>query len=343
MPRPLLSRDVLVLAGSAGAVAAMTVLARAVPVSPTTIALALLLIVLAAATLSRLWVATVVSIAAMLVLNYFFLPPVGTFTIADAGNWVALIVFLVVAVVGSHLSAAAQARAREAARGALASTLLASLSHDLRTPLTAIRVAIGNVTDTTSDADRRQQAEIALGELDRLNHLFDHILDMARIDSRAVTTDRQWVTPADIVDAAVSYAGRSLDAHALTIDAPSDTAVHLDPRLTSSALAQLLENAARYSAGATTIAVRACVVEGELRVSVEDEGSGLPQGEVTRLFEPFFRAEGAHTIPGTGMGLAIARGLVTAQRGRIWAENRPGAGARFSIAVPAESRHVALA
>ena len=312
-------------------------------VSPTTAALALLLVVLCVATFGRLWMAMTAAVAATLSLNFFFLPPVGTFTIEDPENWVALFVFLIVAVIGSQLSAAAQSRAREAARGALASTLLASLSHDLRTPLTAIRVAIGNLTDTGSDVERRQQADVALGELDRLNHLFDHILDMARIDARAVTTERQWVTPADIVDAAVTYAGRSLDAHELTIDAASNTAVHIDPRLTSSALAQLLENAARYSAPRSTIDVRASVEGGEVRISVSDGGPGLTPGDVARLFEPFFRGKAAHAIPGTGMGLAITRGLLAAERGRVWAENRDGGGARFWIAVPAESRPAALA
>src|SRR5205807_1917570 len=112
--------------------------------------------------------------------------------------------------------------------------------------------------------------------LDRLNHLFNHILDMARIDARAVTTERQWVTPADIVDAAVAYAGRSLDAHQLTIDAAADTAIRIDPRLTSSALAQLLENAARYSAPTTVIEVRVFAEEREVRFSVADAGPGVP-------------------------------------------------------------------
>jgi two-component system sensor histidine kinase KdpD len=312
-------------------------------VSPTTAALALLLAVLCVAAFGRLWMAMAAAVAATLCLNFFFLPPVGTFTIADPENWVALFVFLIVAIIGSQLSAAAQSRAREAARGALASTLLASLSHDLRTPLTTIRVAIGNVTESTSDIERHEQADVALSELDRLNHLFDHILDMARIDAHNVTTERQWVTPADIVDAAVTYAGRSLDAHALTIDADSDRAVHIDPRLTSSALAQLLENAARYTTPGSTIEVQASVADGEVRISVSDAGPGLPAGDVARLFEPFFRGDAARAIPGTGMGLAIARGLLSAEGGRIWAENRNSGGARFSIAVPAESRPGAVA
>jgi two-component system sensor histidine kinase KdpD len=312
-------------------------------ISPTIAALILLLAVLCVAAFGRLWMAMAAALAATLGLNFFFFPPVTTFTIADPQNWVALFVFLIVAIIGSQLSAAAQSRAREAARGALASTLLTTLSHDLRTPLTAIRVAIGNLADTSSAADRREQAQIAQAELDRLNHLFDHILDMARIDSRAVTTERQWVTPADVIDAAIAYAGRALDAHALSIDAPSETAMHLDPRLTSSAVAQLLENAARYAPRGSTITVRVTVGDGEARIRVEDTGAGIPAAEMPRLFEPFFRGKAAQAVPGTGMGLAIARGLVAAEGGRIWAENTGAGGARFCIVIPAESRPAAVA
>ena len=311
-------------------------------VSPTTAALALLLSVLCVAAFGRLWMAMLAALVATLALNFFFMAPVGTLTIADPRNWISLIVFLVVAVIASQLSAMAQARAREATRGALASTLLASLSHDLRTPLTAIRVAVGNLTDTQSDAERRQQADVALRELDRLTRLFDHILDMARIDARAVTLERQWVTPADVVDAAVSYVGRSLDIHSLHVDASVERVVHIDPRLTSSALAQLIENAARYSPVGSTIDIHAFVRDGEVRISVDDAGPGLQPDDLARLFEPFFRGTAGRATTGTGMGLAIARGLLSAQRGRTWAENKAGGGARFWIAVPAESRPTAV-
>src|SRR6185503_18286471 len=140
---------------------------------------------------------------------------------------------------------------------------------------------------------------------------------------------------------ATSYAGRSLAGHNLHVDASVDRAVHIDPRLTSSALAQLLENAARYSPAGSTIDVHAFVRDGEVRISVCDVGSGLPPADLARLFEPFFRGTAARATTGTGMGLAIARGLLSAQQGRTWAENKDGGGARFWIAVPAESRPVA--
>ena len=132
MIRPIPTRDVIVLLGGLVAIAAVTGLLRTLPgVSPTTVALALLLVVLGTATMSRLRIAIVVSVVAMLTLNFFFLPPVGHFTIADPQNWVALLVFLVVAVVGSKLSAAAQARAHEAIARRNEVTRLFDLTRDV--------------------------------------------------------------------------------------------------------------------------------------------------------------------------------------------------------------------
>ena len=150
-----------------------------------------------------MWIAITVAVASTLSFNYFFFPPVGTFTISEPHNWVSLFAFLVPAIIGSNLSAAAQERARiaveraqfleerEAAeiqrqRGELAATLLASLSHDLKTPLTVLRMAVDNLRDDLPIESRRAQADAAAAELRRLTRLFESILDMARIDAAAV-------------------------------------------------------------------------------------------------------------------------------------------------------------
>ena len=474
---------------------------RPLPVTPTTAALVLLLIVLFTATRSRLWVAIGVAIVAMLALNYYFIPPVGTFTIADPENWVALVAFMVVAAIASNLSTAAQTRTREAVarrnevtrlfdlsrdvllttettgaldalarhiarrfelakvaiylplehgwhvyqggeepvvvdeqmleqtlastRGALefdarqraygghstgrdsagepvslvplrhgiktigvlvvgaplldvgtldavagvaaiaieraqfladreaaelvrqkadlASTLLATLSHDLRTPLTAIRVAVENLRERDLPVEmRRDQANAALSELDRLTRLFQDILDMARIDASAIRIDRQWVTPADIVDAAAAQVRHALEGRSLRVEADAEAEVEIDPRLTSAALAHLLENAAQYSPADQPITITARAERSGLRVSVQDEGPGLDPGELDHVFERFFRGHAArHASFGTGMGLAITRGLLSAEQGQVWAENVAGHGASFSMTVPGATRAVA--
>jgi two-component system sensor histidine kinase KdpD len=368
----LSSRDLRVLAGSISAIAVATFVLRLIPqASATTAALALLLVVLGAATLARLRTAIVVSLTALLTLNFFFLPPLGTLVIADPQNWIALFAFLIVAVIASNLSAAAQARARDAEarqhevarlfaeraqflaereaaalvrqKADLASTLLASLSHDLRTPLTAIGVAVENLRGPMADSARCEQADAAMAELDRLTQLFQDILDMARIDADAIRVERQWVTAADVVDAAVAHARHALGPRPLHVDADTDTEVEIDPRIASMALSHVVENAARYSPAGDEIVIRAAAGDDGLIISVADHGPGLDPGEVDQLFERFYRGRAVRQATvGTGMGLSIARGLLTAAGGRIWAENVPAGGARFSIAVPGPVRPVTV-
>lgn len=206
--------------------------------NPTTTALCYLLVVLFVASLARLWIAVVTSLAATVCLNFFSLPPVGTFTLVDPSNWAALATFVVVSVVAGELSASARARAQEAlARGhelleerhaaelsrqraELSSALFASLSHDLRTPLTAIRTAVSNLDSVDlSEEQRRDQARVASDQVDRLTRLFDEVLDMARIDAGSVRALRVWTTPAEIVEAAVAQRRRSARAPAGPVNA----------------------------------------------------------------------------------------------------------------------------
>jgi len=221
----------------------------------------------------------------------------------------------------------------------LAATLLASLSHDLRTPLTAIRTAVENLRGDLSVDDRREQTGAAIAELDRLTRLFQDILDMARIDAAAIDIDRQWVAAADVVDAAVAHVRHMLERHALRVDADAEREVEIDPRLVSVALSHLLENAALYSEADREIFVQASVEADGLHVAVTDHGPGLDPSELDHLFERFYRGHAARQASlGTGMGLSITRGLLAAAGGRVWAENVPGAGARFSIVVPGPVR-----
>lgn len=318
---------------------------------PTTVALSFLMIVLFVATAGPLWAALATSIAAMLCFNFFFLPPVGTWAVAGPENWVALIALLVTSVVASQLSARARARAEEAGarrreaeiargRAELSAALLAAISHDLRTPLTALRVAVANLGDGAIDAaSRAEQAALAASQAERLTRLFDGILDMARIESNMVQAHRGWCAPAEIVDAALAHAGPALGRHAVDLTVDQDIEVNVDPRLTAAALSHLLENAAQYAPPGTRIHVRASADSDGLRLSVADEGPGLDEAEIEHLFTPLFRGRaGRSQAAGTGMGLAITRGLVAAQGGRAWAGNGPAGGASFAIAIPSASR-----
>jgi two-component system sensor histidine kinase KdpD len=326
----------------------------------TIVALTYLMVVLVVAASSQLWVAVLTSCAAMALLNFFFLPPVGTWAISDPGNWAAWLAFFTVSLVGSRLSAAARDRAALAVERAqrveerksadlarqseeLKSALLNSIAHDLRTPLTAIRVAASNLQGSwLTDDQRREQSDLVLTEVGRLTRLFQNILEMARIDTGGILAEQQWVHPLEIVEGARSLVEHDLRGHPVEVQIETDSLVRLDPRLTASALAHLLENAAQYSPPGSPITVRCQVVSAELSLSVRDCGAGIAPSDLPKLFERFYRGgDSKRRVSGTGMGLSIASGLLAAEQGRVRAENCPDGGARFTIAVPVQVRTAA--
>ena len=487
--------DAAHLAAALLGVAAVTlILGRWLQVSnAATVSTTYLMVVLLVAATSRLWVAVLTSVAAMLSLNFFFLPPIGAFTIADPQNWLALFTFLAVSLVASNLSAVARARTDEAAgrrdelarlfdlsrdvlmitegrealsvlaraiarrfdleyvavavpRGAewdvheagaqvlpldrrqlsaafaaaqsslefdayartyaghrsttmdgrvvrlvplrvgtkptgvlvasgrpvepgtldtlagvvaiaieraqlleerkaaeltrqseqLKTALLASLGHDLRTPLTAIRIAAANLkAGELPREDTTEQSDLILSEVERLTRLFENLLEMARIDAGAVATEARWTYPSEIVAAAREQVEQTLQRHDVEVDIEPDIAVRLDPRLTATALAHLLENAAQYAPPESTVRLSSRVENGSLVIQVRDHGPGIAPADLPHLFDRFYRGAAARSrTSGTGMGLWIVRGLLAAEQGRVWAENCDDGGARFTIAVP---------
>ena len=324
----------------------------------TTVALTFLMIVLLVAAYTRLRTAVATSLAAMLFFNYFFLPPVGTLIIADLHNGIALFAFLAVSLVASNLSAIARARTQESLlrqaelleerrtaeltrkSDELKSALLAALAHDLRTPLTAIRVAATNLqSPTLGDDDRRNQSDVILTEVGRLARLFQNILEMARIDAGAVATETRWVHPSEIIEAAREHVDQTMRHHKLDVHIDPDIPLELDPRPVATAIAQVLENAAQYTPDESAIRVDVSINSDDMVIAVRDHGPGVAAADLPRLFERFYRGSTAKPrSAGTGMGLAIARGLLASVGGRISAENHPEGGAVFIIVVPAGTR-----
>ena len=257
----------------------------------------------------------------------------------DLGTLDALGGVVAIAIERAHFLAERKKSEALSQRADLASALLASFSHDLRTPVTSVRVAVTNLQDLAlPPEERRAQAQLALQELDRLTRLFQDILDMARIDAAAVNPERQWVSPADVVDAAVAHVAPALAGHTLEIDADGLTEVQIDPRLTSTALAHVLENAARYSPEDAPIAIRAWTEADGAHFIVRDHGPGLDASDLDHLFEPFYRGQktqarhGHRARPRDHARIAGGRG-----RPRLVRERAAG-GAQFTIVVPSAVR-----
>jgi two-component system sensor histidine kinase KdpD len=260
-----------------------------------------------------------------------------------------------VSLIGSHLSHQARQHASEALvlgrrkdqaemakRSAeTKSALVASLSHDVKTPLTALTVAAGNLeTAELPEHLKREQLQIIQTELGRLKRLFDNMIDLASVEAQATTPELEWVSPSDIVEAARHQVDATIRTHPMKIAGDAEPPlVFLDPRLTTSALAHVLENAARYSPSDAPIEIGVSTESTRLSISVRDHGPGIPNEDLGRIFERFYRGRNAsHDTFRSGMGLAITRGLLEQQGGRISVANHREGGAMFTLEIPIAQR-----
>lgn len=305
------------------------------------------------------------SIASAAAFNFFQIPPLYRFTIAEEENWVALAAFAIAAIVSSTVAGLARARALEAERrreeadralaelealsrerdrmqaeavqaeavrrsDELKTVLLRSISHDLRTPLTSI-IAGGSAlgSETLTSQERAELSEGIVAEGSRLSRLVENLLDMSRLEAGKAEPHRGPVDLAEVLEAARQGLGKA-ESIRLAVDAELPM-VDADAAQLERAFANLLENAVRYGNG-RPVSVRSRLVGGNIVVRVVDQGPGIPEGEWERIFEPFQHGDAANV--GSGLGLAIAKGFVEANGGEIAVESLPGQGTSFVVTLP---------
>lgn len=392
-----------------------------------------------------------VSVASMLAFNWFFLPPVHSFTLSDSRNWAALVVYLVIAIATSALATTArrrqgEAEQREREAGALArlatallrgrdvdeeiqetsrsveevlgvtparietgpqsapragevrypleaggqevgavvlpevalpelavrerflpalasllgvavererlvaeaieasalrrsdaikTAVIRAVSHDLRTPLATIEMALDGLDSpqvTLDDDDRRELLASIRAEHERLERLVDNLLDLSRLDAGSAQPSKEIWTPEQLLAGALS--GLPGAGRVEVREAAEAPPVLVDGAQVERALANVVENALKYSPAAERVVVRVTATRQEAIIRVVDHGQGLEPGDLDRIFEAFHRAPSAGARPGAGLGLAIARGFVEVNDGRIWAESQPGQGTTVAIALP---------
>ena len=212
--------------------------------------------------------------------------------------------------------------------------VLASVSHDLRTPLTTIK---GLAYEIAASGDER--AEIIAEEADRLNVFVAQMLDLSRIATGAAVTDVQPNEAEDLLGAAAQQVAGRLQGRELRIDVSSESPLlfgRFDFAQTLRALVNLIENAAKYSPPDAPIDLSARREGSFLAFSVADRGPGVPAAERERVFEPFYRRlSSAPDVGGAGLGLSIARGIAEAEGGTVTLQDRPGGGSVFTLRVPA--------
>lgn len=382
--------------------------------------------------------AVLVAVASMLTFNFFFLPPVHTFTLADGRNWLALAVYLATAIVVGALASRERRQTGEAHQREQESALLAdaasellhgrpleneleglarrtaqvlgvstvkisldaamagdslhavqtpereepplgvrrrvvpaltsllavarerellareateaealrrsdtiktaviqAVSHDLRTPLATIEAALGGLESgilDLSDSDRAELLETIRLEHGRLKRLVENLLDLSRIQAEAAPpTPELWSADELVWQALEDLDGRER----VRVNVPEHVpAARVDAGQIQRVLANLLENALKFSPAGEWVNVTVNATRQELLIRVTDAGPGVPVDETERIFEPFHRVPGTVESRGAGLGLAIARGFAEANGGRLWVESRPGQGATFTLALP---------
>jgi two-component system, OmpR family, sensor histidine kinase KdpD len=214
--------------------------------------------------------------------------------------------------------------------------LLRAVSHDLRTPLTAITAAAGGLeSDSLSEASRRELTLVVASESARLSRLVENLLDLSRLQAGSAEPRRDWCSLEEIVRAAVESVPAPVGGFDIALDDELPL-LSSDAAQLERAIANVLDNSARF-AGGQPVALRAHAGGRRITLRVSDRGPGIPRGELERIFEPFHRSR-EQPSGGSGLGLAIARGFVEANGGRLRADSLPGQGTTFVFQLPVPSQ-----
>ncbi len=245
---------------------------------------------------------------------------------------------IALAVERTNLAAEAQAAELQAETERMRSALLASVSHDLRTPLAAIGGASSTLLRAGSalaEASRRELLQSINEEAERLNRFIANLLDMTRLEAGAIKVRKEWQPVEEVIGAALGQLEAALAGREVRTRIPESLPlVPLDTALVVQALANLLENAVKYTPPSSAIEIGARVEKEWLVLEVSDRGPGLAGGEEGRVFEKFYRSPAGSGQPGAGLGLAICKAIAAAHGGTAGAANRTGGGAVFELRLP---------
>ncbi len=309
---------------------------------PSTIAMFYLLGVVGIAYWWERGPALAASLLGMLALDFFIIPPYYSFSVLRLESGMTLFVMLVVSLVISTLAAKSRQGEKhrvEAETEKNRSALLSAVSHDLRTPLTAIAGAASSLLEgaaTLSAEERNQLSASIYEEAERMNRLVQNLLDMTRLESRALRLRKDWNSVEEMVGTALDRLKQRIFPWPVALHIQSGMPlVSVDGLLVEQMLLNLLENAMNHTPPGTPITVTANTANGMLKLVVTDRGPGFEPGEEDAIFEKFTR--GRQSGPrGVGLGLSICRGIAQAHGGYILATRPPGGGARFTVTLPLE-------
>ncbi|HTL47059.1 MAG TPA: DUF4118 domain-containing protein [Verrucomicrobiae bacterium] len=289
--------------------------------------------------------AVLTSVLSVLAFDFFLIPPYLTFGVEDFQYVFTFAGFLIVGLITSELMTKTKEQARKArqlellrATKKLQTALLNSVSHDLRTPLASI---IGSISMLLQDEPSLAEETIkgllrdAYGESLRLNRLVGNLLDMTRLEAGALNLSFKSCDLRDVLGVALQELADKLEQRRIKTQIPHDLPeISADFSLIMKVLVNLIDNAAKYSSEDTPIRIAAKTQGDRIKIEIMDEGIGIAPKDLKPIFDKFYRASHPSTVEGLGLGLSIAKGIVEAHHGEIWAESGAGKGTTFVVLLP---------
>jgi len=290
------------------------------------------------------------ALGSALIWDFLFIPPRFTFSIGSTEDGLLLLTYFIIALIHAVLTykirdVQKKVREKEAREGQVKfyNTLLNSLSHELRTPITTIIGAADNLLTLRqglSEQDREELLHSIASASVRLNQQVENLLSMSRLESGVFQVRRDWVDIRELIHRCVQRLEPAINKYRQAIFIPDNMPlVKVDQGLVEQMIHNLISNVIQHTPEGTDVIVRADYADGNLTLTVSDTGKGFPEAEIGMVFEKFYRVKGSRP-GGTGLGLSIVKGFVEAHQGRISLRNLPLSGAEFTIELPAEASYL---
>ncbi len=282
--------------------------------------------------------AIVTSILSVLSFDFFLVPPYLTLSVDRIQYVFTFIGLLIVGLVISTLASKTREQVIQRQTEKLQTALLSSISHDLRTPLVSIKGALTSLLDKNfnlTDTTQKELLKTAYEESDRLNRLVGNLLDMTRMEAGALRISRKPCELRDVLGVSLDQLREEIGFRDIRVNIPSDfPELCVDFSFMMKVFLNLIDNALKYSPQNAPIDIKAVLIRDKVNIEIKDQGIGVPNSDLTHIFEKFYRAEKPQQITGTGLGLSICKGIIEAHGGRIAAQNNPDKGATFIITLP---------
>ncbi len=313
------------------------------------VTLILLLVVSFLAMLFDIFPVLLAAFLSALIWNFFFIPPIFTFRISNTENALMFLMYFVIALINAVLTYKIrdfERKLRDEQESEktikLYNTLLNSLSHELRTPISAILGSVDTLKENKSKLSPENQLEL-LNEIDiagiRLNRQVENILNMSRLESGMLKPKLDWCDMNDLINTVVQKIDPA-NSHQLVFRTDENMPLcKIDVGFTEEILYNLLHNSIQYTPKNSTVDIEINYQTGNCIIAVADNGAGFPENTLSHVFDKFYRLPNTKT-GGSGLGLSIVKGFTEAQNGTVKLENRPTGGAKFTISIPTETSPV---